>query len=121
MPPTRNRNKLTCRSTATGRFDPIHEHDPAAAFEDAFQLEGDLPPGVVFDARIDDVHQEHHDSNDDNSFIILHPAPNVNAPVGQRLAEIRENFTPEAIRRSTKSKKTFAKHQQLTRIDCDTP
>ena len=46
-------------------------------------------------------------------YFVDRDPPNPNDPdaVGQRLQNLRDTFNPETIRRSTKSKKTYAKHQ----------
>ena len=52
-----------------------------------------------------------HDDSDDDDFNDEEDA-NANATqIGQRLADIRNNFNPENIRKSSKAKATFKKHQ----------
>jgi hypothetical protein len=52
-----------------------------------------------------------HDDSDDDDFNDEEDADANATQIGQRLADIRNNFNPENIRKSSKAKATFKKHQ----------
>jgi hypothetical protein len=55
---------------------------------------------------------DHDDSDDDDFNDFNEEDADANATqIGQRLADIRNNFNPENIRKSSKAKATFKKHQ----------
>jgi hypothetical protein len=112
MVPTRNRN-------ATHGTNPTNHHpyaNPADQFNMAFRAAAAAAAANQQAQQAPRGYDENHNDGDNGSTNNNSESntttnnSNANDP-GCRLAEFRENFTPENIRKSSKSTATFAKHQ----------
>jgi hypothetical protein len=103
MPATRNRGSRRHGSTA-----PHPYADPVDQFALAF---GTVDVSNTHRGTDDTPESQNNEGDGSTSPAANNPNDNESDPIGRRLAEYRENFNPESIRKSSKASSTFDKHQ----------